>query len=82
MSKYMELLDAGVRTAARFHSHCPHTARLYYHPPSHHQDDYLRPHHGDHSPVQDPNRTAIALSMLLRFLRTTSSYFILLYEMF
>lgn len=33
MGKYMEMLDAGVRIAARFHSHCPHTARLYYHPP-------------------------------------------------
>ncbi|VVB06042.1 unnamed protein product [Arabis nemorensis] len=41
MGKYVEMLDAGVRIAARFHSHCPHTARLYYHPPSdnHH-------HHG------------------------------------
>ncbi|XP_027157909.1 uncharacterized protein LOC113759532 [Coffea eugenioides] len=34
MAKYMELLDAGVRIAARFHSHCPQTARLYYHPPA------------------------------------------------
>ncbi|CAI0393808.1 unnamed protein product [Linum tenue] len=33
MSKYMEILDVGVRMAARFHSHCPQTARLYYHPP-------------------------------------------------
>ncbi|KAK8279918.1 hypothetical protein V6Z11_D09G141700 [Gossypium hirsutum] len=33
MGKYTELLDAGVRIAARFHSHCPQTARLYYHPP-------------------------------------------------
>uniref|UniRef100_A0A1J3JM40 Uncharacterized protein n=1 Tax=Noccaea caerulescens TaxID=107243 RepID=A0A1J3JM40_NOCCA len=41
MGKYIEMLDAGVRIAARFHSHCPQTARLYYHPPSdsHH-------HHG------------------------------------
>lgn len=41
MGKYTEMLDAGVRIAARFHSHCPQTARLYYHPPSdgHH-------HHG------------------------------------
>ena len=39
MGKYAEMLDAGVRIAARFHSHCPQTARLYYHPPSdsHHQ---------------------------------------------
>uniref|UniRef100_A0A803LC12 Uncharacterized protein n=1 Tax=Chenopodium quinoa TaxID=63459 RepID=A0A803LC12_CHEQI len=33
MSKYSELLDIGVRIAARFHSHCPQTARMYYHPP-------------------------------------------------
>ncbi|GMP97449.1 hypothetical protein CsSME_00045700 [Camellia sinensis var. sinensis] len=40
MGVYKEIL----RVAARFHSHCPHTARLYYHPPSksandHHDDD-------------------------------------------
>ncbi|KZV36358.1 hypothetical protein F511_03799 [Dorcoceras hygrometricum] len=34
MGKYVEILDAGVRIAARFHSHCPQTARMYYHPPS------------------------------------------------
>ncbi|KMT18806.1 hypothetical protein BVRB_2g029150 [Beta vulgaris subsp. vulgaris] len=33
MGKYTELLDVGVRIAARFHSHCPQTARMYYHPP-------------------------------------------------
>ena len=33
MGKYVELLDMGVRIAARFHSHCPQTARMYYHPP-------------------------------------------------
>nr|AFZ45982.1 hypothetical protein [Salicornia brachiata] len=33
MGKYSELIDAGVRIAARFHSHCPQTARMYYHPP-------------------------------------------------
>ncbi|MCL7051747.1 hypothetical protein MKW94_008066 [Papaver nudicaule] len=35
MGKYIEILDLGVRIAARFHSHCPHTARMYYHPPNH-----------------------------------------------
>ncbi|GLJ13782.1 hypothetical protein SUGI_0220050 [Cryptomeria japonica] len=35
MGKYVEMLDLGVRIAARFHSHCPQTARLYYHPPHH-----------------------------------------------
>uniref|UniRef100_A0A0E0QZ57 Uncharacterized protein n=1 Tax=Oryza rufipogon TaxID=4529 RepID=A0A0E0QZ57_ORYRU len=32
-SRYVEMLDMGVRIAARFHSHCPHTARMYYKPP-------------------------------------------------
>ncbi|CAN1342304.1 hypothetical protein LINPERPRIM_LOCUS39424 [Linum perenne] len=38
MAKYMEILDA-FRIVARFHSHCPQTARMYYHPPAenHHQ---------------------------------------------
>lgn len=44
MGRFVELLDAGVRIAARFHSHCPQTGRKYYHPPStndhaHHQID-------------------------------------------
>lgn len=53
MGKYMELLDAGVRIAARFHSHCPQTARLYYHPPSNqlHQDQW--------GAAQDPTRMAV-----------------------
>ncbi|KAK3223926.1 hypothetical protein Dsin_010951 [Dipteronia sinensis] len=33
MGKYAEILDAGVRIAARFHSKCPQTGRMYYHPP-------------------------------------------------
>uniref|UniRef100_A0A0D3HDP5 Uncharacterized protein n=1 Tax=Oryza barthii TaxID=65489 RepID=A0A0D3HDP5_9ORYZ len=33
MSRYVEMLDMGVRVAARFQSHCPHTARMYYKPP-------------------------------------------------
>lgn len=40
MGKFVELLDVGVRMAARFHSHCPQTARLYYHPPSDHEADH------------------------------------------
>ncbi|KAJ3700002.1 hypothetical protein LUZ61_003707 [Rhynchospora tenuis] len=32
-NKYMELLDMGARIVARFHSHCPQTARMYYKPP-------------------------------------------------
>ncbi|KAH0782321.1 hypothetical protein KY290_001919 [Solanum tuberosum] len=34
MGKYVELLDAGIRIAARFNSHCPQTSRIYYHPPT------------------------------------------------
>ncbi|XXG79457.1 hypothetical protein AAC387_Pa09g0515 [Persea americana] len=34
MRKFIEMLDAGVRIVARFHSHCPQTARLYYKPPA------------------------------------------------
>lgn len=45
MGKYVEILDVGVRLAARFHSHCPQTARMYYHPPS---DDHHHHHHLDH----------------------------------
>ncbi|KAI3852991.1 hypothetical protein MKX03_029077 [Papaver bracteatum] len=46
MGKYVEMLDLGVRIAARFHSHCPHAARMYYHPPNHaslqlHQQEVL-----------------------------------------
>ncbi|ERN12647.1 hypothetical protein AMTRI_Chr01g113240 [Amborella trichopoda] len=33
MGKYIEMLDAGIRIVARFHSHCPQTARMYYKPP-------------------------------------------------
>ncbi|CAN4080572.1 unnamed protein product [Withania somnifera] len=40
MSKYVELLDTGVRMVARFNSHCPQTSRMYYHPPSKHDEDH------------------------------------------
>ncbi|PIA50252.1 hypothetical protein AQUCO_01300771v1 [Aquilegia coerulea] len=43
MSKYMELLDIGVRIVARSYSHCPQTARMYYHPPS--NKDLQQQHH-------------------------------------
>ncbi|KAI3719608.1 hypothetical protein L6452_20510 [Arctium lappa] len=33
MGKYVEILDA-FRIACRVHSHCPQTARMYYHPPA------------------------------------------------
>ncbi|CAI9301345.1 unnamed protein product [Lactuca saligna] len=42
MGKYVEMLDLGVRMVARFHSHCPQTARLYYHPPSNSADSSCR----------------------------------------
>ena len=32
MAEYMEMVDAGIRIAARFNSHCPQTSRMYYHP--------------------------------------------------
>ncbi|GMI77961.1 hypothetical protein HRI_001465400 [Hibiscus trionum] len=44
MGKYTVLLDAWIRVAARFHSHCPQTGRLYYHPPPN-SDGH---HHLDH----------------------------------
>ncbi|XP_034703408.1 uncharacterized protein LOC117927828 [Vitis riparia] len=44
MGKYTELLDAGVRIVARFHSHCPQTARMYYHPPSNSDHDHVHHH--------------------------------------
>ncbi|TKY59930.1 hypothetical protein E2542_SST17025 [Spatholobus suberectus] len=34
MGRLVEILDQGVRIAARFHSNCPQTGRKYYHPPS------------------------------------------------
>ncbi|KAF5738385.1 hypothetical protein HS088_TW13G01284 [Tripterygium wilfordii] len=47
MGKYVEMLDVGVRIAARFHSHCPQTARLYYHPPpAANSDNHHQKHHG------------------------------------
>lgn len=33
MGKYTEILDA-FRIVCRVHSHCPQTARMYYHPPA------------------------------------------------
>jgi hypothetical protein len=48
MGKIVELLDAGVRIAARFHSHCPQTGRMYYHPPAASDDNHHHlPHGGD-----------------------------------
>ncbi|KAL3348465.1 hypothetical protein AABB24_021897, partial [Solanum stoloniferum] len=40
MSKYVELLDTGVRMVARFNSHCPQTSRMYYHPPARHDEHH------------------------------------------
>lgn len=49
MSKFVELLDAGVRIAARFHSHCPQTGRMYYHPPANSDDGHHHHHLLHHS---------------------------------
>ncbi|KAK4414484.1 Dirigent protein 19 [Sesamum alatum] len=43
VGRYSELLDA-LRIFSRFHSHCPQTARMYYHPPAPHKDSS---HHND-----------------------------------
>ncbi|KAH7527882.1 hypothetical protein FEM48_Zijuj05G0013600 [Ziziphus jujuba var. spinosa] len=47
MAKFVELLDVGVRMAARFHSHCPQTSRMYYHPPTDSSADnnHIHNHH-------------------------------------
>ncbi|CAA2967623.1 Hypothetical predicted protein [Olea europaea subsp. europaea] len=48
MGKYTEILDAGVRLVCRFHSHCPQTGRMYYHPPTVQPDaqNQRHPHEG------------------------------------
>ncbi|EEF30308.1 uncharacterized protein LOC125371391 [Ricinus communis] len=48
MVRYVEFLDA-LRIAGRFYSHCPQTARIYYHPPlpSSSSDDHH--HHHEHA---------------------------------
>ncbi|KAG2687120.1 hypothetical protein I3760_09G037300 [Carya illinoinensis] len=64
-SKFVELLDMGVRVAARFHSHCPQTARMYYHPPSghdHHHDDG-NAHGGSHASLVNLDKAAAAVAM-------------------
>ncbi|KAA8517099.1 hypothetical protein F0562_017392 [Nyssa sinensis] len=65
MGKYVEMLDLGVRIAARFHSHCPQTARMYYRPPSNSGDDHQQNHHdahnggsGNHAPLHDSTQMA------------------------
>ncbi|KVI00701.1 hypothetical protein Ccrd_021051 [Cynara cardunculus var. scolymus] len=47
MGKYTEILDA-FRLVCRFHSHCPQTARMYYHPPADHHT-----HDGDGKAIDD-----------------------------
>ncbi|KAE8715006.1 hypothetical protein F3Y22_tig00110187pilonHSYRG00417 [Hibiscus syriacus] len=84
LGKYKELLDAGVRIAARFHSHCPITGRLYYHPPSNSEGR----HHSDRSStggsaslnrknqVQDPHVNPKATSAAKATMPLDSSHFI------
>ena len=47
MGKIVEMLDAGVRIAARFHSHCPQTGHMYYHPLAGSEDNHQH-HHQSH----------------------------------
>ncbi|EXB68333.1 hypothetical protein L484_004679 [Morus notabilis] len=52
MGKFVEILDQGVRIVARFHSHCPQTSRMYYHPPAnadnnHHNNNHFLFYGGD-----------------------------------
>jgi hypothetical protein len=82
MSKWVELLDTGVRIAARFHSHCPQTGRLYYHPPSttsSSQDDLhhhaQRPGGGGHAPLFEAMMTGCAVKAAME--ANTTNEFIL-----
>ncbi|KAE8734282.1 Detected protein of unknown function [Hibiscus syriacus] len=84
MGKYKELLDAGVRVAARFHSHCPQTGRLYYHPPPNSEGR----HHYDHSStggsaslnrkneIQDPHENPKATSSAKATMSLDPAHFI------
>lgn len=47
MGKLVEIIDQGVRIAARFHSNCPQTGRKYYHPPSFADNNGHHSHGGD-----------------------------------
>ncbi|GFP92389.1 hypothetical protein PHJA_001383100 [Phtheirospermum japonicum] len=58
MGKYAELLDAGFRIASRFHSHCPQTARMYYHPPAAQHDDSHHNRHRDAAAARDTSKGA------------------------
>ncbi|XVF33707.1 hypothetical protein REPUB_Repub17cG0191400 [Reevesia pubescens] len=60
MGKYAEILDAGVRIVARFHSHCPQTGRLYYHPPAYSDDDHHQHHDGGATSVDNMSREVTA----------------------
>ncbi|KAL0283317.1 UNVERIFIED_CONTAM: hypothetical protein Sangu_2896800 [Sesamum angustifolium] len=46
MGRYSELLDVTLRIFCRFQSHCPQTARMYYHPPAPHKDSSHHEHNG------------------------------------
>lgn len=65
MAKYMELLDAGVRIVARTYSHCPQTARMYYHPPAdtHHHHGGLFGGSGEGSGRVKHNGSKMGMSM-------------------
>ncbi|KAL0339661.1 UNVERIFIED_CONTAM: hypothetical protein Scaly_0641800 [Sesamum calycinum] len=69
--QYVEMLDVGVRIAARFHSLCPQTARRYYHPPSatdHHHE------HGGRGRTRDGEGFQESSSMLMMGLNSINYY--------
>uniref|UniRef100_A0A5K0UVN2 Uncharacterized protein n=1 Tax=Nymphaea colorata TaxID=210225 RepID=A0A5K0UVN2_9MAGN len=53
------MLDMGVRIAARFHSHCPQTACMYYKPPATEQSDAV-PSNQSESPATTVTSCQIA----------------------
>ncbi|KAK1285067.1 hypothetical protein QJS10_CPB20g00445 [Acorus calamus] len=60
MVKCVEILDMGVRIAARFHSHCPQTARMYYKPP---QTPPPSPSDGGKDEIKKDHRSEKGLSI-------------------
>ncbi|KAL5728332.1 hypothetical protein ACHQM5_001429 [Ranunculus cassubicifolius] len=72
MSKYVELFDMGVRVVYRFSSHCPQTARTYYHPPSNHSQ-YIN----QHSSKSDiSNKLFSSSNMLIHGVDVTTEIFL------
>ncbi|KAH6800910.1 hypothetical protein C2S52_001374 [Perilla frutescens var. hirtella] len=55
------LLDAGLRIACRFHSHCPQTTCMYYHPPARHKDSSHQRHQYDGTAAAASSRDSAAV---------------------